>query len=80
MIAKDELVTVRVTTIDGDKYVFPSVSKQEAGGIAKFQSCMSASSSMILVNASAACLSVPVRIIRQVEADGRVVWTPRFDA
>lgn len=69
------LVTVRVVTTLGAEYLFPDLTLShlkellpETGRLPSDQT------SLVLINASAASLIVPMRIISEVSAGGEVLW------
>lgn len=76
MTIEQKLVRVKITTELGAVYEFPDM-------IAQILEPLIASENLCgfpqisLVNASSACLVLPVRIIKTIEVDGEVKWHSR---
>ena len=71
------LAAIEVTTRNGDVYSFPAMDKEELRKvlpIGKNEPPAPSQSTLAMVNASFAVLSVPFRIIKTVSVDGDVWW------
>jgi hypothetical protein len=68
-----DLVTVTVETHLGAKYVFPDMPRHALDNVIK-GAVWKSSGHLVLVNVSAAVLSLEARLVKCVEYDGEVKW------
>jgi len=68
-----DLTVVTVTTKLGAKYVFPDMPQGPLDNIVRSSAWITAGR-LILVNISAAVLSIDSRLVRSVEYNGEVQW------
>jgi hypothetical protein len=69
-----DLVVVTVKTKQGSEYSFPDVPRSMIETVIKNQGWGSAGS-VVVVNISGACLTMPARIVDTLCFDGEVKWT-----
>lgn len=69
-----DLTIVTVQTKEGSIYSFPDVPRSVLETVIRQQG-WNAAGSVILVNISSACLSLPARIVASLSYDGEVKWT-----
>jgi hypothetical protein len=70
----DGSTTVTIKTRQGSEYCFPDVPRATLATMIN-QRGWDASGSVLIVNLSGACLSVPLRIVDTLSYDGAVKWT-----
>lgn len=68
-----DLVVVEVETRSGQRYLVPAVPRSMLANIIKV-GAMENVQNMILVNADAACVSIPKHTIARVVSEGEVFW------
>lgn len=69
---KKSLVSIRVVTLNGDEHRFPCVAEKDVRDA--LSSIGSSSTTLTLVNAGGACLTLPFRSVESIEADGENLW------
>jgi hypothetical protein len=72
--AKEDLATVEVTTINGDFYSFPAMSKSALEMVLPKGSNRQSDAPLTLVNASTTILMIPLRICKTVFVDKELWW------
>ena len=73
--AFSSLVTAEIETKVGDRYVFPAVEAGQVMQALPTEETVVSAPTITLANASISVLSVPVRIVKNVLVDGKVVWS-----
>jgi len=71
------LASIEVTTRNGDVYSFPAMDREEVRKVlpaGKNEPPPTSQSTLAMVNASFAVLSVPFRIIKTIAVDGDIWW------
>lgn len=66
------LTNLRVVTKNGDEHRFPCVAEKDVRDA--LSSIGSSSTTLTLVNAGGACLTLPFRSVESIEADGEILW------
>lgn len=66
--------TLKLTTLQESEYLFPDVLPEAVQDLKSKLQNTRHFESLTLVNASGACLVIPMRILAKIESEGESVW------